>query len=663
MKITKLTLKNFGVYLGEQCIDLGSMKDNKPIVLVGGENGRGKTTIIEAIYLVLYGKLSPHANKLGVSYRKYLESRINDRASDRTATIVLSMQIQIEGLPTHLEITRTWSCEGSKQNDHFWVRRDGMDDEWLTENWLLFWPRILPSDIAELFFFDGERIEALADTKTSSQVIQNSLNVLFGLSPIRRLKSDLEIVQKRSIKMGNKGNNQELTNAYKQYQIQKDIVYGLEEKCVLLTQLRANKLGEIDQIRRKLNSIGGGSEILRSRGSLREKLIKLKYQANDIENQLRTLAEGNTPLLIIQELVHRTGEELRRANDENNQRLKREIIKTIQMELENRLFNNINKGNDHVLQITKSFFQEKLKNLLVRGSQFPKSILHQSIAWPRLIAELKVQKEKIRALLENYSKIIHEIEKNEARLMALPAEDTVRGILETEIRLHNELREIDKDLETRIFEKETAKKLLHDLRIKYGKEAEKIVRIKNDQIDAARITKSAYRTQELLDELEAKLIKKHISRLEIELTEKLALLHTKKLVHNVRILPDTFEIQLSTKDNVVIPASRLSAGERQLLALAVLWAIQSYSDRKMPIIVDTPLGRLDTNHRKNLVERFLTEASHQVIVLSTDSEVTPELIDLVSDSVGAQFTLHYEPILHSTRIEQGYFGNIEDRSA
>jgi DNA sulfur modification protein DndD len=100
---------------------------------------------------------------------------------------------------------------------------------------------------------------------------------------------------------------------------------------------------------------------------------------------------------------------------------------------------------------------------------------------------------------------------------------------------------------------------------------------------------------------------------------------------------------------------RLSAGERQLLAVSLLWGLAKASRRPLPAIIDTPLGRLDSSHRRHLVERYFPHASHQVLLLSTDEEIGGEYLDAIRPSVGHSYLLEFNEAERSSTVKPGYF--------
>ena len=98
----------------------------------------------------------------------------------------------------------------------------------------------------------------------------------------------------------------------------------------------------------------------------------------------------------------------------------------------------------------------------------------------------------------------------------------------------------------------------------------------------------------------------------------------------------------------------LSAGEKQLMVISLLWALAICSKKKLPVIIDTPLSRLDSVHREALITTYFPNASDQTIILSTDSEIDEKYYQLMKPSIGDEFTLVYDDTLKKTTIQEGY---------
>jgi DNA sulfur modification protein DndD len=127
------------------------------------------------------------------------------------------------------------------------------------------------------------------------------------------------------------------------------------------------------------------------------------------------------------------------------------------------------------------------------------------------------------------------------------------------------------------------------------------------------------------------------------------------VVRRIEINPGSFQVTLVDRHDRAVPKKQLSAGEKQIYAISMLWALAQVSGRPLPMVIDTPLGRLDSDHRAHLVQRYFSRASHQVIILSTDTEIDKAYFRDLSPEVSHAYHLRYEPHEARTVVEDGYF--------
>ena len=118
---------------------------------------------------------------------------------------------------------------------------------------------------------------------------------------------------------------------------------------------------------------------------------------------------------------------------------------------------------------------------------------------------------------------------------------------------------------------------------------------------------------------------------------------------------DDFSLEIYRKDGVVLPKEQLSSAEKQIYAIAMLTALARVSGRPLPFIIDTPLARLDSQHRRNLVENFFPKVSHQVVIFSTNTEIDKEYFELLEPSVARAYLLSYDERTESSSEYDGYF--------
>ena len=149
--------------------------------------------------------------------------------------------------------------------------------------------------------------------------------------------------------------------------------------------------------------------------------------------------------------------------------------------------------------------------------------------------------------------------------------------------------------------------------------------------------------------------KKELSERQLE---KLA--SKKNLIEDIVIDPINFGIEYVDTNGKEIEKQSLSAGEQQLMVISLLWALGICSKKKLPVIIDTPLSRLDSAHREALLTTYFPNASEQTIILSTDSEVDRVAYNLLKPNIGDEFTLLYDDVKKCSTIEKGYFIGVEE---
>jgi DNA sulfur modification protein DndD len=150
--------------------------------------------------------------------------------------------------------------------------------------------------------------------------------------------------------------------------------------------------------------------------------------------------------------------------------------------------------------------------------------------------------------------------------------------------------------------------------------------------------------------------RRHVERIAGFVIEALQqLLRKELLITDLRIDPETYDVDLRGADGQEILASQLSAGERQLLAVALLWGLARAGGQPLPVVIDTPLGRLDGSHRDRLIERYFPQASHQVILLSTDQEIDEEAWAKLQRHTGHAYQLEFDEVTGGSTVRSGYF--------
>ncbi len=168
--------------------------------------------------------------------------------------------------------------------------------------------------------------------------------------------------------------------------------------------------------------------------------------------------------------------------------------------------------------------------------------------------------------------------------------------------------------------------------------------------------KLAARTKLLLDEYQRRLTNRKLDQLATQLVKRFNQLSRKRnFIDRVIIDPETFRISLYQAGKL-IPRTQLSAGEDQIFAVATLWALREVSSRPLPVIIDTPLSRLDDEHRRTMLTEFIPQVAHQVVVLATTTEIDDETYSFMQPAVSKAYLLSERPDGATTEATQQFTG-------
>jgi DNA sulfur modification protein DndD len=245
-----------------------------------------------------------------------------------------------------------------------------------------------------------------------------------------------------------------------------------------------------------------------------------------------------------------------------------------------------------------------------------------------------------------------ELHKAEEALRKIPADDVLKPALEELRSLNHDLAEVGKRILLSDEGMRGRELKLTELRRRFEQATEKLTA----QVDHASRVHLVPQVKKVLEEYKVSLIHKKVLELQEAVTECFHTLCRKKdSLGRIIVDPNDFSVTLQDKHNRPLPKAQLSAGEKQIYAISMLWALARTSGRPLPIIIDTPLARLDSDHRKLLAQHYFPFASHQVLILSTDTEVDQSYFEELRGSVGQAYRLDFDPEENGTKIAPGYF--------
>lgn len=298
MIIKKLQLHNFGVYAGDNEF---IFEGNKPVVLIGGMNGRGKTTFLEAVLLALYGSNSfAYSESKQRSYIQYLRSFVNRGSDDQTCSVELEFEINNEIKENYI-VRREWDAVSKRTKEQILVYKDGTYNEFLTNNWPMFVENILPSALSSFFFFDGEKIAELAVDNTNIQ-LKNSIRSMLGISVLDVLSNDILRNLKKVDKIGSEKKSVEEIQVLREEK--ESAIEALTTIDAEIEKMNQKLIKDNDSLEalHQLYTAKGGDAVEKRQETLKKR-ADLMAELSNVEDRLHELMADALPMLLVEDLV------------------------------------------------------------------------------------------------------------------------------------------------------------------------------------------------------------------------------------------------------------------------------------------------------------------------------------------------------------------------
>ena len=661
MYFTKVELHNFGIYKGTHEMCLSDQIGNRNITLIGGLNGRGKTTFHDSILIALYGKLSlKYIQEKARSYDKLLLDHMNKHATDSVTYVAVSLCLD-NG--TSLRVRRIWTARGQKIEQQTIVEKNGVVDKYLGENWNYYIEEILPFGIARFFFFNNEKITQLADD-TSFEQIKSSIKSAIGASTIekaighldeviRRKKNDIAAFESSEENLGYQEVDRQIAD------IDNRLAKAITEANIM-ERRRETLAAKLEAEEKHFWSSGG--DLSRNRDTIKLEKQRIAIDVQKVRNDILQVAtDPSTPLFMCRDLVSQSyNSELSSQHSEAKLYSDRIIVDLHKQILDRLATCGLSQSDLKIVQkilsdVLASHTSEDTTEETVKAVSATSIMLYQ-----RLIAEV------FQSITQHIDTLVNRIDARESELMSLDAHLGAADEKTLAMQLYDALKTIeaekvlaDSDYQRQLDSIESMKRQRDMLVSKRVHLIKTIAEKDYANDDNARIVKYAAMSIEVLQEFMVRLQREKIEKLSSTATSCFqSLVEKDSLVSEIKIDPDTLDVTILDLDGKELLKSQLSAGEQQMFAVAIVWALALTSGYKAPVVIDTPMARLDSSHRANFVTKYLPAASSQVMVLSTDEEVYGHYLDLVRDHVVDYYTLLYREEEQCTSIVHGYFGEV-----
>lgn len=654
MMLDEIVLHDFCAYAGKNTICLTPLP-GKPVILFGGLNGAGKTTIMDALQLCLFGAAAQCAGRANSTYHDYLGRAIYRGALYKQASVSAVFRRFAEGKEARYRVTRIWKKSGSSIKESLDVTIDKTPAPAVARNWEAHVNQIMPANIAHLFFFDGEKAALYASPESARDLVQTGVYGLLGMDIVEQTDRDLKTLERRR-------RAEKLPEIDRKTILEKEKETGeLQNRAVLL----AEKCAEIQTriidsdgrkcmaLKKSYRDLGGD---LRDRGGkIRRRLQKSQLCLSAINTRMQTLAEGKLPLLLISDVLPWLDEKRQQEHESRIATLLTDTLESRDQAMIKRLSKTAaTRPAIAVLQkfsaadISQRRTAAKTNILLDMGDSAAATV---SELIDGHLTHLSAELAKIIKQWKKWTAIIGALE---TEFHSIPEEDVFAENLRTQDSLLANIKRAEGEITTLRQEQENIRTRIEKLNAGMQAITEKNALAESAHKDLARFLQHSQNARRIMGEFKREVVRRHIHRIEeLVLESYLTLMRKQSLVGKVSINPDTFDVTLHDATSRPLAAEQLSKGEQQLLAVALLWGMARASGKSLPMAIDTPLGRLDSEHRARLVKHYFGCAARQVLLFSTDEEIVGNYLQMLTPYIGKRYLLSYDDSTGCTSVSEG----------
>lgn len=708
MKISKIVLCNFNSFEGLNEFDFSNTNKDKNIILIGGKNGAGKTSLFTAVKTALYGPLAFGYVSVNPHYISKIKDCINSKTfqTDKVESKVqITISLMVEREMKEYEITRKWNYSKQRLTEEYYVKvGDKVLDEQEQSYFQNYLQSLVPPDLFEFFLFDGEEVGSIFATSAYNTYVRNAVYTLCRLDIF-------EIIRKYTKGYVGKAATEDESQLFAKYDLLRESVENLERENEKINVGVAKKEKEFEQIETELLELGvafknAGGITEKERRKLNQELQETEQVKMESTTRIKFFVEDIMPFYIIREFTDKVSNQLEYEE-------KGEIFYYVQQKLDRKDIQNALPGD-----VSKDSVDRLMDMLLAKFR--PKGFSESAEPMYDLSKEDTGRVNAMIATIENFDKdaMVSIIKK---KLAASSRTGEINKILKSAMADEDAAEFIEKENEL-LKKKDEIAKLINAEKAKQEQVAKELESMRQQRDRAWQSVKEnaqnkhvfelsmgltsmmdsllGQKTIEIKKELEHLIVdnlkniyRKNnlITHIEIDADFQFNLYQNAKytaveLMHLLKnIGKENFSVRIGRQGQEIlfrkygvttinelqqallydatstfelyknIDLNRLSKGERQIFILSLYWAIIKLSGQDIPFIIDTPYARIDANHRRVISEKFFPNISKQVIILSTDEEVNEEYYEIIKPFVAKEYLLINDENQNRTSIENHYF--------
>lgn len=663
MKINSITICNFKCFEGINKIDLSINSRTKNIILIYGANGTGKTTILDAIRLCIFGKRFSNNILSKKKYEEYLISTKNRQSQiikDDRFFIQIDIEIDDAPLPYNISSKREWKIIDKELiREDFTIFRNGIPLEIVPqEYWEDYIISLFPPYILEYFFFDAEKVKKLSIGDNAAKILREAIRDLIGLKLFEELSIDINFLIRKI-----RRRNIDSEDFRKQILEKENEVYLLEEKINKINNniekkkfrlIGLNKKKEIieNEMRKKVGIFAN------ERKENEKSLLKINEELEGINIEIKQICEDTIPFVISFDVCKNLIAQLKKER-----RLKKIIIsKQMLNEINQKLVDRI-KLNKAFLTIPKEDLIDIKKEINSIFSEIFSEINAESLgnllhdltpAEMNLIENFlnninERSKKSINKILKQKEELIFQSKIIKDKIKKSSEEDYVKNYIDKLSKINTLIKVLENDIDFATNSKKDLLEKKEQLNIILREFEEQIVCI-NEEYEKIDICK---KIKYIMDDLIDITIKSKIKELEKIITNLYNTLSNKDdMVKEIKIESKELTTKLIGFKNEILNKKNISAGEKEIYSLSILGSLSKISNKKFPLAFDSLLARLDITHTKNIVEKFFPNVGEQVIMLAHNRELNEELYNKLKPYISKEYELTFD---NKNKIKKSYF--------
>ena len=712
MKINRLILNNFSSFEGVTEFNLAPEK-GKNIILVGGKNGAGKTSLFTAIKLALYGPMTYGYVSSNAFYIARIKELINTKTYHKNkveASVTVEIEVLVEREKRKYSISRVWVYEKQKLTEECIITKNGSvisgDEHSYFQNYLM---NVIPPTLFDFFFFDGEEVGNIFSSTNYNSYVKKAVHTMCGLDVFEILRKNANgyIAQSSTEKTVDESEYEQL--GIESTQLEADVENLQLQISFLKDDLESVEVEQAELLAAFQNA-GGITEVTRRK--LEKELADCEKTKQENSIKVKAFVEGLMPFFILKDVVPEISaqlevEEKGKVFASIKSQLTPDVLKDSSLFFQNLASDEIEQICNGILDVfNPSSRGETLAVMYGLSDEDKNRVLAMiaSISYLNIetILEAIGSKQKATARTTEINKFFKRSMSEEERNRFAQLENE---ILKRKEKLVNEIQCKEKEIEEKSLRKEEVERVYNQKRQMLMENAQNkhIYELSAgiEKIMSSLLTEKTKRIREQLEEKTVEnlsnIYRKNnlITRIELEenfefgLFQKVSFCRDElsTLISNLGItdfersighkgiqelceelgVEDTAELRVAimglTDSEVIntykrIELSRLSKGERQIFILALYWAIIQTAGQDIPFVIDTPYARIDANHRKEISEKFFPSISKQVIILSTDEEINDEYYQIVRPFVAKEYLLQNDSESNKTTVSENYFFEV-----